>query len=235
VEEACRALAEHTFDIVLLDLNLNEQSGIPIAEAARDLPSPPVVLVVTGDLNYLDVERLEELGTRALMKMNLGAELVGMVRSVLDELRVATLPPRSEAKTRALGNIRKTRGVASLSAKESAFLERLEAGETLSVETVAHEALERRPDNVGNENAVQKFVSRLRAKLAALGVEDHVIACVYGGHYRSRRSGVVQSIREDIGAICLVGDQCRRSGILYMHLAEHLSEVIQFLGRRPTA
>jgi hypothetical protein len=41
--------------------------------------------------------------------------------------------------------------------------------------------LERRPDNVGNENAVQKFVSRLRAKLAALGVEDHVIACVYGG------------------------------------------------------
>src|SRR5262245_58738725 len=44
VDEARRALALHTFDVVLLDLNLNEQSGIPVAQFARSLPSAPVVV-----------------------------------------------------------------------------------------------------------------------------------------------------------------------------------------------
>src|ERR1051325_6780643 len=80
VDEARQALALHTFDIVLLDLNLNEQSGIPVAQFARSLPSAPVVVVVTGEPGYLDVQRLEELGARVLLKINIRGDLVGLLR-----------------------------------------------------------------------------------------------------------------------------------------------------------
>jgi DNA-binding response OmpR family regulator len=192
-DEACRALADYTFDIVLLDLNLNGQSGVPIADAARGLPSPPTVVVVTGDPKYLDVERLEGLGTRVIMKINLGRELVGMVRSVIDELRAGTLPPRSGMKTRAKENMRKTRGIAPLTTKERSFLERLEGGEVLSIETVAREVLKRGPDNVGNEAAVRKFVSRLREKLdqrfVELGEAHPRVEGSYGEGYRAGKIG----------------------------------------------
>jgi CheY-like chemotaxis protein len=122
VDEAYRALAEHTFDVVLLDLNLNEQSGIPIAEAARPLPSTPTVLVVTGDPKYLDVEKLEGVGARVVMKMNLGREIVGIVRSVLDELCAGTLPPRSGQKARTKGASEKLEASGSLRGRNAPSL-----------------------------------------------------------------------------------------------------------------
>lgn len=192
VGEARSALAEHIFDLVLLDLNLRGESGIEVARIARDLASPPIVLVLTGDPDFLDVERLQGLGTRVLMKMNLGGELIGIVRSVLDELRAAMLPPLSGARTRAKGRVHKIRRVAPLSERERIFLERLETGEALSIEMVAVEILGRGRDNVGNSSVVQKFVSRLRAKLRDLGEDDHVVECVYGGGYRSSRIGAVR-------------------------------------------
>ena len=83
------------------------------------------------------------------MKMNLGGELVGMVRSVLDESRAATLPPVSGARTRAKGSVRKARVIAPLNEKEHVFLQRLESGQVLSIETVATGILGRGRDNVG--------------------------------------------------------------------------------------
>jgi len=191
VDDACLALAERVFDLVLLDLNLRGESGIEVARIARDLSSPPIVLVLTGDPKYLDIEQLEGLGTRVIMKMNVGRELVGMVRSVLDESRAATLPPASRARTRAKGSVRKARVIAPPNEKESIFLQRLEGG-TLSTEVVAVEILGRGRDNVGNSSVVQKFVSRLREKLRDLGEDELVVECVYGGGYRSSRIGAIR-------------------------------------------
>lgn len=195
VGEASLALAERIFDLVLLDLNLNGENGIEVARVARDLASPPFVLVLTGDPKYLDVEQLEGLGTRVIMKMNVGRELLGMARSVLDESRPGTVRPVSGAKMRTKGSVRKIRSVAPLSEKERIFVARLDAGEALSIEVVATEILRRGAENEGNENAVQKFVSRLRAKLGELGEDDHVVECVYGGGYRSSRIGAFRRMR----------------------------------------
>lgn len=181
VNEACIALTERTFDLVLLDLNLNGQNGIEVARATCSLARPPAVLVLTGDPDYLDVDELEELGTRVIMKTNLGGELVGVLRSVLDQRSTGTLPLRSRPSSPPQESIAKTRSAARVCARERDFLERLESGETLSIETVACEILLRGSNNAGNRNLVQKFVSRLRAKLEALGEQGQVIECVYGG------------------------------------------------------
>lgn len=97
VAEACLALTEHVFDLVLLDLNLGGENGMAVAKAARGLPSPPVVFVVTGDPAYLDLGELAELGTKVMMKVNIGGGFAGMLRAVLDEQRGETVPPRSRA------------------------------------------------------------------------------------------------------------------------------------------
>lgn len=199
VDAACSALAEREFDLVLLDLNLRGQNGIGVARAAYRLPSAPVVFVLTGELDFIDLEELERLGAKVMMKVNVGRELPGMLGAVLDERRARTLPPRSSSISGVMGSVRKVRGAAEFSSRERTFLERLESGEILSVDTVAREILGRGSDNHGNEIAVRKFVSRLRAKLdersAELGCGCVVIETVYGGAYRCA-PGMTESDRK---------------------------------------
>lgn len=188
VGEGCHLLQQHKFELVLLDLNLHGENGIAVASAACGLPSPPLVFVVTGDASYLDLAALEKLGTKVLIKVALDGDLPGMVRAALEHRRAATLPPHSDVEGRPLHGVKKTRVTVELSARERLFLERLEAGEVFSIEAVAQEILGRGSANIGNANAAQKFVSRLRRKLSELGEQDRVIECVYGSGYRARRS-----------------------------------------------
>ena len=188
VGEGCLLVQQRNFELVLLDLNLHGENGIAVASAARGLPSPPLVFVITGDASYLDLAALEKLGTKVLMKVAIDGDLPGMLRAALEHKRAATLPPHLRVEARVLQGVKITRATVELSAKERLFLERLEAGEVFSIEAVAREILGRGSANIGNANAAQKFVSRLRRKLSELGEQDRVIECVYGAGYRARRS-----------------------------------------------
>src|SRR5262245_37429883 len=87
VDEACHSLADRTFDLVLIDLHLHGASGIAVARHARRLAAPPIVLVITGDPDYLDLDELEALGTQVMLKINLSSNLVAIVRAMIDEHR----------------------------------------------------------------------------------------------------------------------------------------------------
>jgi CheY-like chemotaxis protein len=47
--DALTLLGEQTFDIVLLDIGLPSMSGLDVLARARDLPKPPLVIMMTAD------------------------------------------------------------------------------------------------------------------------------------------------------------------------------------------
>ena len=77
--EAIGMLREHNYAAVLLDLMMPQVDGFAVLDAIRtDLPSPPVVLVVTGASREL----IEKLDT---------TRIHGVVRKPFDPLEVATI------------------------------------------------------------------------------------------------------------------------------------------------
>jgi DNA-binding response OmpR family regulator len=103
-------------------------------------------------------------------------------------MKSAVLPPDAPAARRtqsgfrikAEGQSTETSTTVSLTSSERILLEYLRAGTIVSVETIACEILGRGEANAGNQNAAQKFVSRLRAKLNAQG---GTIQSIYGKGY----------------------------------------------------
>lgn len=81
--QALEAVAAHTLDVVVMDLNLLTTSGVDITRQVNELPEPPAVLVVTMVDDDDTVVAALRAGARGyVLKGATGEEIAAAVRTV---------------------------------------------------------------------------------------------------------------------------------------------------------
>ena len=86
--EALAAIAERPPDLVLTDLQMPEMDGLVLVEMVRKtVPGLPVILMTAHGSEEIAVQALRKGAASYVAKRNLAAELVDMVRSVLEIAR----------------------------------------------------------------------------------------------------------------------------------------------------
>lgn len=84
--EALRLLAERSFDLILLDINMPVMSGFTFLEQLRARGDAPPVIVVTTEEAQEDIDRALALGAAAyVMKPVTGPVLADAIRQVLGD------------------------------------------------------------------------------------------------------------------------------------------------------
>jgi CheY-like chemotaxis protein len=67
VASARRALATGDVDIVVTDFRIGGASGLDVLEAARQLPSPPWCVVISGSMSKEEIAHAHALGARHVL------------------------------------------------------------------------------------------------------------------------------------------------------------------------
>jgi two-component system, chemotaxis family, chemotaxis protein CheY len=84
--EALRLLAERTFDLILLDINMPVMSGFTFLEKLRERSDVPPVIVITTEDAQEDIDRALALGAAAyVMKPVTGPVLADAIRQVIGD------------------------------------------------------------------------------------------------------------------------------------------------------
>ena len=192
-----RELAERTFDLLILDLNLPDGNGLDLLSRLRDRSALPVLILTANDLEMDQVTGLELGADDYVTKPFSLAVLRARVNSLLRRSRPAPaaleLPPflrRGSAPAAALElgpfsfdfeRLRFMRNgtEVELSKTEQRLLRLLveHRGQTLSREVLLDRVWD--GGEFVDENALSVAVNRLRAKLA-----DAPIRTVYGLGYQ---------------------------------------------------
>ena len=83
IGQAERELAERTFDLLILDLNLPDGNGLDLLSRLRDRSALPVLILTANDLEMDQVTGLELGADDYIMKPFDSKEMVARVRAVL--------------------------------------------------------------------------------------------------------------------------------------------------------
>ncbi len=87
VEQARAALdTSLPFDVVVTDMRMPPGNGVEVVCACRQLPTPPVVLLMTGQAAEADLDNALRAGARSVLWKPLS------LRKVMDALQAAMLP-----------------------------------------------------------------------------------------------------------------------------------------------
>ena len=87
VEQARAALDTGLpFDVVVTDMRMPPGNGVEVVCACQQLPTPPVVLLMTGQAAEADLDNALRAGARSVLWKPLS------LRKVMDALQAATLP-----------------------------------------------------------------------------------------------------------------------------------------------
>ncbi len=107
VAEARERLAAETYDLVILDMILEDGNGLQVLEAVRGLAAPPKVVVISAD-DPPDLQRRAlELGAHSFLRKGDGVE--SLVRTTLTVLDAApTRAPAPEALTQGERRVQET-------------------------------------------------------------------------------------------------------------------------------
>lgn len=163
--EALELIASLRPDVLILDLQLPDLSGVEVARRSRGVASPPAILVLSNYEEPGYVRALLQIGARGYLgKATGGAEIVAAVRAVAQGQ--TALSPKARA---ALGI------VTELTARETDVLQLLAIGRRNN--EVAAELLV-------SENTVEYHVRNILQKLQARSRMDAV--------HRAREQGLVQ-------------------------------------------
>jgi two-component system, OmpR family, response regulator len=91
-QEALRRLPAAPVDVMLLDVNLPGMNGLEVLTAARALPSPPSVVMMTADDTPQTLVRaIEGQACRYMRKPFAPAQIVGIVKEVVEAAPAADL------------------------------------------------------------------------------------------------------------------------------------------------
>ena len=159
IGQAERELAERTFDLLILDLNLPDGNGLDLLSRLRDRSALPVLILTANDLEMDQVTGLELGADDYVTKPFSLAVLRARVNSLLRRSRPAPAALELPPEQRLLRLLVEHRG-----------------------QTLSREVLLDRVWDGGefvDENALSVAVNRLRAKLA-----DAPIRTVYGLGYQ---------------------------------------------------
>jgi len=74
--QALESAMAHRPDIVLLDLVIPPPDGLTVCERVRRLPHPPTVVLMTGVMDPLRLQRVDESGVFLLLRKPLSQETV---------------------------------------------------------------------------------------------------------------------------------------------------------------
>jgi CheY-like chemotaxis protein len=85
-QDALRLLEHQTFDLILVDLQMPDMSGLELIERINEMPAKgrPAKLIITGNIDEVPPETCADLGISGLLQKrgNLG-ELVSKVQLAL--------------------------------------------------------------------------------------------------------------------------------------------------------
>jgi CheY-like chemotaxis protein/anti-sigma regulatory factor (Ser/Thr protein kinase) len=91
--QAVFRLQHHDIDVILLDIGLPRMSGLDVLASARTLPTPPRVVMMTGDDNVDTVLRaVKGQAERYVLKPVTAEQIVDVVGQVLAAPTAAALP-----------------------------------------------------------------------------------------------------------------------------------------------
>ncbi len=120
-QEAMNQIAEHTPDVVLLDLRLGNANGLDLLAQIKRQSNPPRVLIVSSHDGDAMVKRAWEAGADGYISKNVSsAELVKAIRAAVQGVRV--ISPDVAIK---LGE---SMGLPELTDREVAIIEQIAAG-----------------------------------------------------------------------------------------------------------
>jgi two-component system chemotaxis response regulator CheY len=78
-EDAVRICASEHIDVMFLDLTMPGMTGYDVLAVLQQQPEPPLVLVVSGDVQLLAEARVKQLGAFAFIKKPVNADTMGRV------------------------------------------------------------------------------------------------------------------------------------------------------------
>lgn len=192
-ELALELLQAHSYDLVLLDLNLPKVDGMTLCRKLRQKTGPqPLVLMLTArDAMADNIRGLEEGADDyvvkpfdpALLKARVQALLRRAVRPLNDSLEWGALLLDRDGRTAVYGS-----EDLHLTPKEHLILEELiKAGGRACSKDFLIQAAWGWAESPGEES-VKTHVKNLRSKLAALGAPGDLIETVYGVGFRLNKN-----------------------------------------------
>ncbi len=84
VGEALRSISSNDFDLVLLDMILNDGNGLQVLEAMKDRESSPTIIIVSADDPPDLRKKCMEMGASAFLRKGDGVEI--LVREIMTQL-----------------------------------------------------------------------------------------------------------------------------------------------------
>lgn len=173
--EGARALAaSETYDLVILDLNLPQLDGLAVLRAMRAQGNPAAVMILTARGAAEDRVRGLDLGADDYMAKPFDVrEFEARVRSLLRRqagLRAATLTLGAVTLDLTTRQFAAGGQELDLPPRERALLELLvtRAGKVVAKEAIVQSLTSL--DDMLSDNAIEQYVSRLRRRLAPLGL-----------------------------------------------------------------
>lgn len=193
---ALKTLTRHRFELVLLDLGLPDEDGLVLARqirakykdvsiiflTSRDTKEDMLAGLEVGGDDYIlkpfDPDILLARMTAVLRRSNAGQEDPSVLTLHLSEEILDIDLTRRNVSVRRYGNLDLTR------AEFDVLLALFQASGRILSRGQLSDAIATRPDNDADERVIDALISKIRRKVAALGVSTSPIETMRGIGYR---------------------------------------------------